>query len=245
MNRTSRNARGIASNPGNSPSRLWGLCFGATERLSPARRRFCSPLWILAFLSVVGFHYLLLYAGYWIHPGVRRPSGSARPRPGRPASRLQPGYRDRPRNPALLVPGRPPDVPGVDIAFVTRPAKTVGGDCYDVFRRATDGPLLIAVADVSGKERARSDVDGPRFRLACELSPITGGSLSELVAGLNRQLCANSQHGRFTTAFLAEMDPATGDLSYLARVSNPPILKREDGSFGAPPTGKHAPWASN
>src|SRR4029077_20115135 len=58
----------------------------------------------------------------------------------------------------------------------------------------------------------------------------TRGSLSELAAGLNRQLCDNSQHGRFTTAFLAEMDPATGDLSYLCAGHNPPVLKREDGS---------------
>jgi phosphoserine phosphatase RsbU/P len=56
------------------------------------------------------------------------------------------------------------------------------------------------------------------------------GSLSELVGGLNRQVCANSQNGRFTTAFLAELDPATGDLSYLCAGHNPPILTRENGS---------------
>ena len=56
------------------------------------------------------------------------------------------------------------------------------------------------------------------------------GSLSELVGGLNRQVCANSQNGRFTTAFLAELDPATGDLSYLCAGHNPPVLQREDGS---------------
>jgi hypothetical protein len=50
-----------------------------------------------------------------------------------------------------LVPRVPPDVPGVDIAFATRPANTVAGDYYDAFRRPGDGPLLIAVADVSGK----------------------------------------------------------------------------------------------
>ena len=56
-------------------------------------------------------------------------------------------------------------------------------------------------------------------------------SLSELVGCLNRQVYANSQNGRFTTAFLAELDPATGDLIYLCAGHNPPILKREDGSF--------------
>ena len=56
------------------------------------------------------------------------------------------------------------------------------------------------------------------------------GSLSELVRRLNRQVCANSQNGRFTTAFLAELDPATGELNYLCAGHNPPILKRGDGS---------------
>jgi sigma-B regulation protein RsbU (phosphoserine phosphatase) len=32
-----------------------------------------------------------------------------------------------------LVPRRAPDVHGGDIAFATRPAKTVGGDYYDDF----------------------------------------------------------------------------------------------------------------
>jgi hypothetical protein len=56
------------------------------------------------------------------------------------------------------------------------------------------------------------------------------GSHSGLVGGLNRQVCANIQNGRFTTAFLAELDPATGDLTHLCAGHNPPILTRENGS---------------
>jgi serine phosphatase RsbU (regulator of sigma subunit) len=32
-----------------------------------------------------------------------------------------------------LMPAAPPRVPGMDIAFSTRPANTVAGDCYDAF----------------------------------------------------------------------------------------------------------------
>jgi sigma-B regulation protein RsbU (phosphoserine phosphatase) len=54
-----------------------------------------------------------------------------------------------------LLPVHPPTVPGVDIAFSTRPANTVAGDYYDVFPRpasASANPsYLVAVADVAGK----------------------------------------------------------------------------------------------
>ena len=54
-----------------------------------------------------------------------------------------------------LLPVHPPPVPGVEIAFSTRPANTVAGDCYDVFPRpapaSADPTYLVAVADVAGK----------------------------------------------------------------------------------------------
>src|SRR5262249_28339592 len=49
-----------------------------------------------------------------------------------------------------LMPSVAPKVPGVDIAFSTRPANTVAGDYYDAFFRGNDR-LLIVVSDVAGK----------------------------------------------------------------------------------------------
>ncbi len=56
-----------------------------------------------------------------------------------------------------LVPNEPPQVPGIDIAFATRPQNTVAGDYYDAFLRpvldagARKPSLLVVVADVAGK----------------------------------------------------------------------------------------------
>jgi phosphoserine phosphatase RsbU/P len=54
-----------------------------------------------------------------------------------------------------LLLANPPHVPGIDIAFVTRPANTVAGDYYDVFARpaypSANQSYLVAVADVAGK----------------------------------------------------------------------------------------------
>src|SRR5271154_4065419 len=38
-----------------------------------------------------------------------------------------------------LLPANPPAVPGLEIAFTTRPANTVAGDYYDVFARPGEG----------------------------------------------------------------------------------------------------------
>ena len=50
------------------------------------------------------------------------------------------------------------------------------------------------------------------------------------MAGVNRYACSNSQGGvRFTTAFLAELDPATGDVAYVNAGHNVPILRKKSG----------------
>ncbi len=130
-----------------------------------------------------------------------------------------------------LVPRVPPDVPGIDLAFATRPAQTVAGDYYDAFRRAKDGPLLLAVADVSGKSVPAAMLMANFQASLCALAG-SPGPLSELVTKLNRLVCANNLNGlSFTTAFLAKLNPGTGELTYISAGHNPPILLREDGSI--------------
>ena len=47
---------------------------------------------------------------------------------------------------------------------------------------------------------------------------------------MNRYTCSNSQGGaRFTTAFFAELDPATGDVVYINAGHNVPILRKKSG----------------
>src|SRR5277367_6021708 len=54
-----------------------------------------------------------------------------------------------------LLPANPPQIPGLAVAFTTRPANTVAGDYYDVFARPQTEPggetFLIAIADVAAK----------------------------------------------------------------------------------------------
>jgi phosphoserine phosphatase RsbU/P len=123
------------------------------------------------------------------------------------------------------MPSKAPDVPGFDIAFTTRPANTVAGDYYDAFFRPNER-LLIVVADVAGKSVPAALLTATLQASLRTLAALPG-SLVELVGQVNRYSCEQSLNGlRFTTAFVAELEPATGCLTYVNAGHNWPILRR-------------------
>lgn len=125
-----------------------------------------------------------------------------------------------------LVPSEPPVVPGLDIAFFTRPANTVAGDYYDVFPRGTTGLQLLVIADVAGKSMPAALLMAT-FQASLKTLSATSPDLVDLVCGLNRYASDHSIRGsRFTTAFLAEYDPATRGLTYVNAGHNPPLRLR-------------------
>jgi phosphoserine phosphatase RsbU/P len=147
-----------------------------------------------------------------------------------------------------LVPNEPPQVPGVDIAFATRPQNTVAGDYYDAFVRATPDAatkrpsLMIVVADVAGKSVPAALLMAT-FQSGLRALAATPASLEQIVTGLDRYARAHSQDGRrFTTAFLAELDSETWTMRYVNAGHNDPMLRRASGqierlSTGGPPFG--------
>jgi phosphoserine phosphatase RsbU/P len=131
-----------------------------------------------------------------------------------------------------LLPTKPPQVPGLEMAFATRPANTVAGDYYDVFARtpgSDESQFLLAIADVAGKSIPAALLMAT-FQASLKTLSATQCSLSTLVTNLNQYACTNSQGGlRFTTAFIAEFDPSTRVLNYINAGHNTPILKRASG----------------
>jgi phosphoserine phosphatase RsbU/P len=132
-----------------------------------------------------------------------------------------------------LLPAKPPLVPGLEIAFTTRPANTVAGDYYDVFARLSPNSamstFLIAIADVAGKSVPAAMLMAT-FQASLKTLSSTPGPLTELVSRMNRYACSNSQNGRrFTTAFIAEFDPGSRRLIYVNAGHNNPMLRRRSG----------------
>ncbi len=134
-----------------------------------------------------------------------------------------------------LLPGAPPQIPGISVAYTTRPANTVAGDYYDVFPRpgATneENRVVFAVADVAGKSIPAAMLMAT-FQASLKTLSTAQVALPELVANMNKYACSNSQGGlRFTTAFLAEYDPARRVFHFINAGHNNPILRRSNGAI--------------
>jgi phosphoserine phosphatase RsbU/P len=134
-----------------------------------------------------------------------------------------------------LLPGAPPQIPGLAIAYTTRPANTVAGDYYDVFPRPgktnQENRVVFAVADVAGKSIPAAMLMAT-FQASLKTLSSAQVTLPELASNMNRYACTNSQGGlRFTTAFLAEYDTASRVFHYINAGHNNPILRRASGQI--------------
>jgi phosphoserine phosphatase RsbU/P len=134
-----------------------------------------------------------------------------------------------------LLPGAPPQIPGISVAYTTRPANTVAGDYYDVFPRPgktnEENRVVFAVADVAGKSIPAAMLMAT-FQASLKTLSTAQVALPELVANMNKYACSNSQGGlRFTTAFLSEYDAARRVFTYINAGHNNPILRRGNGSI--------------
>jgi serine phosphatase RsbU (regulator of sigma subunit) len=135
---------------------------------------------------------------------------------------------------AWLVPSTPPSIPSAEVAFFTRAQNSVAGDYYDAFYPTDDasagGKLMLVMADVAGKSVPAALL---MATLQASLRTIAseGLPLSELAIRLNHYACAHSLGGqRFTTAVLAEYDPATRRLSFVNAGHNSPAIRRANSS---------------
>jgi len=129
-----------------------------------------------------------------------------------------------------LAPERPPETPGIDIAFSTRPANTVGGDFYDAFYRDPERKrLLLAVADVAGKSVPAALLMAT-FQACLHSVSEDCEDVVKLAERLNHFACSRSLEGRrFTTAFLAELNLDTFSIEYVNAGHNAPVVQRADG----------------
>ena len=126
-----------------------------------------------------------------------------------------------------LFPQRLPSVPGLDYCGRCRPAREVGGDYYD-FLELPEGRLGIAIGDVSGKGIGAALMMAS-LQASLRAQASVGHDLAELMKRVNNLIYKASSANHYATAFYAEYDPRSGQLSYVNAGHNPPaILRKSD-----------------
>lgn len=126
-----------------------------------------------------------------------------------------------------LLPDSMPEIPQIEIAAFTLPAKHVGGDLYDIVPLSED-KWGVCIGDVSGK-----GVPAALF-MAKSISEFRRETdvldTSTVVSRLNDKLASDGSSGLFLTMLYLILDPAKGTFSY-ANGGHEPILhyKKKEG----------------
>jgi PAS domain S-box-containing protein len=111
-----------------------------------------------------------------------------------------------------LLPGRPPTVPGFDIAGASYPAEYTAGDYYD-FVTMCDGSLACVIADVAGHKFGSALLMASTeayLRSLCRMH----SSVMEILGLLNTSLIAEVEEDYFVTLLLARLNPAKRSLMH-------------------------------
>jgi len=140
-----------------------------------------------------------------------------------------------------MIPEKPPDIPGLDIAASYVPCFDVGGDFYDFFQ-PVPGHLVVQIADVAGKGIPAA------IMMSCfkgAISAYTDATITfrdmlkaqlpigdrqqmmrKVMAKLNKMACSECRDGEFITLFHAVVNIEEQTLTYCNCGHEPPILIR-------------------
>ncbi|HQR37910.1 MAG TPA: SpoIIE family protein phosphatase [Blastocatellia bacterium] len=130
---------------------------------------------------------------------------------------------------ASLLPDRPPEAPGFDVAAENLPTYEVGGDYYD-FIVLPDGQIGVAIADVSGKGVPAALIMAT-FRAALRTQVRNDFAIGQIIRKVNYLLWESTADSQFVTAVYGVLDTTSGRFTYTNAGHNPPLLVGIDGSI--------------
>jgi serine phosphatase RsbU (regulator of sigma subunit) len=125
-----------------------------------------------------------------------------------------------------LLPSQPPDIAGLDVAFVYRPARQLGGDYYDFFPLSSER-IAIAMGDVSGKGLPSALLMASMQSLVRTNLAVHEGELARFAGELSQRLYNETTDERYATLFFAVLDTSKLSLHYVNGGHNPPLLFRK------------------
>src|SRR5262249_35273811 len=128
-----------------------------------------------------------------------------------------------------LIPESIPQLPGYSLSSAWDPARTVGGDYYDVLSFEED-TIAMCSGDVSGKGMSAallmSNVQAAFRALASRHEPP-----ADICSRLNTAIASSTRQDRFITFFYCVLEGSTGKLTYANAGHNPPVLITAEGAI--------------
>ena len=141
---------------------------------------------------------------------------------------------------ASFLPQSLPELPGVKFAAAYQPARTVGGDFYDVIQLGPD-EIFFVIGDVSGKGIPAAllmaqSLSTLRLIMRPQLAP------ADALQSWNGALIGRTIRGMFITALLGKITPSERRVEWASAGHCPPFRVSADGvsdipMCGAPPLG--------
>jgi len=120
-----------------------------------------------------------------------------------------------------ILPKSIPQVEGIEIAALSRPARQVGGDYHAFFLR--DGVLTALVSDVAGKSMPAALLVSA-LHAVLQLLFAEGRELGEIATELNRHIHRWSAENKFITMIMVSIDPEAETIQFVNAGHNPGYL---------------------
>src|SRR2546430_519579 len=128
-----------------------------------------------------------------------------------------------------FLPSKAPQVAGYELQGISFPCYEIGGDYYDFIHR-TNGNLIVALGDVSGKGTAAALLMSS-LHAAVHAQVEVNDTPVRTITAINRYLVESIPANRFVTLFYAELNPKDGSLAFLNAGHNPPLIVHAGGTM--------------
>jgi Stage II sporulation protein E (SpoIIE) len=125
-----------------------------------------------------------------------------------------------------LLPREMPAVEKLELSGVWQPARTMGGDYYDLLKLG-EHELAVCIGDVAGKGMPAAIL---MSGLQAAVRASASNSPRDLCERVRRVVVSSLSGGRFVTFFYATLDTASMRLRWCNAGHNAPILARADGT---------------
>jgi sigma-B regulation protein RsbU (phosphoserine phosphatase) len=123
-----------------------------------------------------------------------------------------------------LIPRATPQIPGWDFSALWNPARQVSGDFFDFIPLQQD-KIGIVIADVTDKGMPAA-LFMAHARSIIRASVVGPYAPAEAIISANHLICTDPTEGMFVSLFYAQLDPGSGELTYVNGGHNPPLHYR-------------------